>query len=298
MQLQSILDMYESCSGQVINREKSAVMFSKNTGDAYRVAVKRAMHTKKETVNERYLGLPVSVGQSKTKTFSYLKERVWKRIQGWKEKMLSRAGKEILIKAVAQAIPTYAMGCFDITKSLRNQISSMIARFWWGLQDNEHKIHWLSWERLVQPKEKGGLGFQDIHSFNLAMLAKQGWRIIHNAETVCARLLSAKYFPHGNILDAKPKRNMSYTWRSILQGLKLVKKGLIWRIRDGSSLNIWKDAWVPRSWSRQVITPRGHSVLTRVSNLIDPSTGTWDEELVKEIFWEEDAELILSLTVH
>ncbi|WVZ70076.1 hypothetical protein U9M48_018774 [Paspalum notatum var. saurae] len=101
MQLQSILDMYESCSGQVINREKSAVMFSKNTGDAYRVVVKRAMHIEKEIVNERYLGLPVSVGQSKTKTFSYLKERVWKRIQGWKEKMLSRAGKEILIKAVA-----------------------------------------------------------------------------------------------------------------------------------------------------------------------------------------------------
>ncbi|WVZ81974.1 hypothetical protein U9M48_029297 [Paspalum notatum var. saurae] len=80
MQLQSILDMYETCSGQVINREKSAVMFSKNTGDAYRVVVKRAMHIEKERVNERYLGLPVSVGQSKTKTFNYLKERVWKRI--------------------------------------------------------------------------------------------------------------------------------------------------------------------------------------------------------------------------
>jgi hypothetical protein len=58
----------------------------------------------------------------------YLKERMWQRIQGWKE-MLSRAGKEILIKAVAQAIPTFAMGCFNLTKGLCDQMSSLIGRF-------------------------------------------------------------------------------------------------------------------------------------------------------------------------
>jgi hypothetical protein len=57
--------------------------------------------------------------------------------------MLSHAGKEILIKVVAQAIPTYAMGCFDLTKGLCDEISSMIGRFWWSQQDNEKKIHWL-----------------------------------------------------------------------------------------------------------------------------------------------------------
>ena len=81
-------------------------------------------------MNERYLGLLVFVGQSRKKVFSYLKDRVWKRIQGWKEKMLSRAGKEVLIKAVAQATPTFAMGCFDITKDLCDQISTMICWYW------------------------------------------------------------------------------------------------------------------------------------------------------------------------
>ena len=76
--------------------------------------------------------------------FSYLKDKVWKRIQGWKEKLLSRAGKEILIKAVAQAIPTYAMSCFDLTKSLCDDISAMICWFWWAQQENEKKMHWLS----------------------------------------------------------------------------------------------------------------------------------------------------------
>jgi hypothetical protein len=55
------------------------------------------------------LGLPISVGKSKKKTFEYLKKRIWSQIQGWQEKLLTKAGKEILIKAVAQSIPTYAM---------------------------------------------------------------------------------------------------------------------------------------------------------------------------------------------
>ena len=93
----------------------------------------------KETMNERYLGLPVHVGKSRSSVFGYLKDRVWQRIQGWKEKLLSRAGKEVLIKAVAQAIPTFARGCFDITKDICDQISSMIGKFWWSSQDKEKK---------------------------------------------------------------------------------------------------------------------------------------------------------------
>ena len=62
---------------------------------------------------ESYLGLPTLVRRAKYQTFSYLKDRVWKKLQGWKGIMLSRAGKELLIKAVIQAIPTYNMGVFQ-----------------------------------------------------------------------------------------------------------------------------------------------------------------------------------------
>jgi hypothetical protein len=98
----------------------------------------------RESWSEKYLGLPVYVGQSKMKVFEYLKDRIWKRIQGWIEKMLSRAGKEILIKAIAQAIPTFAMSVFDLTKGLCEQMSAMICRYFWAQQDNDKKIHWIS----------------------------------------------------------------------------------------------------------------------------------------------------------
>ena len=61
-----------------------------------------------------YLGLPTLVGRTKYHTFSYLIDRIWKKLQGWKGKMLSKAGKEVLIKAVAQSIPTYTMSVFQI----------------------------------------------------------------------------------------------------------------------------------------------------------------------------------------
>jgi hypothetical protein len=120
---------------------------------------------------------------------------VLKILEGWKEKLLSKAGKEILIKAVAQAIPVYAMACFDLTKSLCDDISSMIGRYWWSNMDKENKIHWVSWENMTKPKKDGGLGFRDLHSFNLAMLARQTWRILKNPTSLCAEILSSQILP-------------------------------------------------------------------------------------------------------
>jgi hypothetical protein len=120
--LNHVLELYEACSGQKINKEKSSIMFSRNVQQTTREEVKQVLHLTSETSSEKYLGLPIQVGRSITNSFEYLKEKIWKQIQGWKEKLLSMAGKEILIKAVAQAIPTYAMACFDLTKKLLQSV--------------------------------------------------------------------------------------------------------------------------------------------------------------------------------
>lgn len=142
----------------MINLEKSSIMFSKNTREEIKALVMEDLQINVEAMNEKYLGLPVYMGRSRSQTFSYIKDRIWKKIQGWKEKMLSKAGKKILIKAVAQAMPAYAMSCFDLKKLLCDDISSMIGRYWWANMDNEKKTHWISWEIMCCRKEKGGGG--------------------------------------------------------------------------------------------------------------------------------------------
>jgi hypothetical protein len=141
----AILQAYEAASGQVINRDKSSILFSKNTPKRLKKSIMQIMGLQSENQGGKYLGLPTYIGRDRAKAFAFVKEKIWKRIIGWKERFLSKAAKEILIKAIAQAIPTYDMSCFDITKSLCDDISRMICRHWWSQMDDEHRAHWVSW---------------------------------------------------------------------------------------------------------------------------------------------------------
>ena len=78
--LQNILTLYEDCSGQTINKDKSSIMFSKNAKAAHKHQLMVGLDITIEARNDKYLGLPVYMGKSKAKTFTYLKERVWKRV--------------------------------------------------------------------------------------------------------------------------------------------------------------------------------------------------------------------------
>ena len=169
------------------------------------------------------MGLPSLVGRNKRNTFNEIKEKLHKKLAGWKEKMLSKAGKEVLIKAVAQAIPTYTMSCFKLLDALCEELTSMVRNFWWGQKVNEKKIAWLSWEKLCEPKCIGGMGFKKLQQFNLALLAKQGWRLQTNQNSLVYQVLKAKYFPRCDFIEASLGNNPSFSWRSIMSTQKLVR---------------------------------------------------------------------------
>lgn len=82
--------------------------------------------------------------RSKYQSLCWIKDRVWKKLQGWKECLLSQAGKEVLIKAVIQAIPSYVMSIIKFPKGFYVELSSMVARFWWSNKDNRNGMHWVN----------------------------------------------------------------------------------------------------------------------------------------------------------
>ena len=96
-----ILQTYARDSGQSINLEKSSAYFSSNTLDNQKQQILEILGVKEVDRFETYLGLPTLIGRAKYHTFSYLKDRIWKKLQGWKGMLLSRAGKEIIINTVA-----------------------------------------------------------------------------------------------------------------------------------------------------------------------------------------------------
>jgi hypothetical protein len=189
-----LLGQYEAASGQQLNHTKTSLFFSHNTRMDDKILILNGTGLNSTANFEKYLGLPALIGRSRISTFNGIKGWIWNRINGWKEKFLSHVGKEVLLKSVIQAIPTYTMSVFRLPKTLCKEINAMMGRFWWGHKENLSKIPWMSWKGMGKKKLEGGLGYRDLVSFNIALLAKQGWHLLKFPHTLAARVFKEKYF--------------------------------------------------------------------------------------------------------
>jgi hypothetical protein len=129
--LMRILGRYEQVSGQKVNIQKTSVFFSHNTSQERRQEILQLSGLTKTHHIDAYLGLPTFVGRSKNQAFCYIKEQVLNRLTNWKVNFLSQAGKEVLLKAVVQAVPTYCMGVFQLPITLCKDLNALMQNFWW-----------------------------------------------------------------------------------------------------------------------------------------------------------------------
>lgn len=134
--------------------------------------------------NSFYLGLPNVMGRNKSVVLGFLKEKMRSKIQSWEGQWLSRAGKELLLKTVIQALPSYAMNVFLLPQGMCKDLETMMCRFWWKSKSTTKGIHWKSWDKMTAHKSKGGMGFRNLHDSNLSLLSKQGWRLLCRPDTL------------------------------------------------------------------------------------------------------------------
>ncbi|KAL0324632.1 UNVERIFIED_CONTAM: putative ribonuclease H protein [Sesamum calycinum] len=151
MGIGGILGVYECSSRQTVNFEKSQMVFNTNVIHECQLTLAGILNVCIVKHLEKYLGLPSVLGHSKKIVFQGILEKIWTRLLGWKEKLLSTAGKEVLIKAVLQSIPTYVMQCFLLPINLLRQIQVAFTDFWW-FSPHWNKIHWLAWDTLCTSK--------------------------------------------------------------------------------------------------------------------------------------------------
>lgn len=201
----------------------------------------------------------------------------------------------MLIKSVAQAIPVYLMACFRLPRGLCENITSIIRQFWWGSKQGKWKPAWVSWDVLTHPKHLKGLGFRDMEIFNLALLARQSWRILQDPSSLSTRLLKVVYYPQSSILEAELGNHPSQIWRAIIDGRDILKQGLIRRIGNGATTDSWETNWIPRTGPMRPITSLVANPPTRVAELIDVTTPTWGEQLIRFVFMSFDADAILAI---
>ncbi|XP_057458358.1 uncharacterized protein LOC130749083 [Lotus japonicus] len=235
--ISDILNTYENASGQVINLEKSMLSVSRNVLDNSFSELKQLLGVKAVESFDKYLGLPTIIGKSKSQIFNFVKDRVWKKLKGWKEKFLSCAGREVLIKSFVQAIPSYVMSCFVLPDKSCAEIDAMIANFFWGGDATRRGLHWVKWSTMCRHKNDGGLGFCDFKTFNLSLVGKNWWRIYSQPSSLLAQVFKAVYFPRTNIWDARRGYWPSYAWSSIWKSKIIFEKGVRWRIGSGKKPN-------------------------------------------------------------
>jgi hypothetical protein len=192
-----VLKTFERGTGQLIKPLKCSMIFGNKCTTQDREKVLYMLNVANSVGESKYLGLRTPEGRMNKEKFKTTKERLVKRCSNWTEKHMSSAAKEVLIKSVAQVTPTYTMGVFKLPATTCDELTQIIRKFWWGEENGTRKVHWIAWDKLLAPKGKGGMEFRDMRLFNKALLARQAWRLIQFPNSLCARLLKAKYYPIG-----------------------------------------------------------------------------------------------------
>ncbi|CAN1764879.1 Uncharacterized mitochondrial protein AtMg00310 [Linum perenne] len=191
----------------------------------------------------------------------------------------------------------YAMASFLIPKTNIDKLNTIIGDFWWGKVDDRKKMHWVSWEKLCLPKEKGGLGFKDLQTFNHALLAKQTWRILQNPDLLLAKIYKARYFPNSSLMQAGKGANPSWGWRGILKGREIIKVGHRWQVGDGMQINPFLDQWIPTFPPTPILSMK-ESILDipfSVAGFIN--NGKWNHNKLNSIFSDDSIDKILSIPI-
>lgn len=175
-----------------------------------------------------------------------------------------------MIQSVLSAIPSYSMSLFLYPKQLYVSVNGLFLQFWRGGDAHQRKLHWVSWQRSCSSKSRGGLGFRDFKKFNLAYLAKQGWRLFHNQDSLWTRLWKGIYFPRSSFWQATPKRGSSWICQNMLVGQDVLCQGAQLNISDGTNTQLWIDPWIPLI-SNFIIPQPAHCpiAITKVADVID-----------------------------
>lgn len=235
--LMRLLRSYEKSSGQFTNTGKSSFYIGKRT--LHRAApIANITGITKSDFPIRYLGVPIFAGRSRLVYFEHLVDKVRRKLDGWKAKILSFAGKLTLLKAVLSSVPIYTLASSYVPITIIKRIEQIMSHFLWNSR-GERRMHWVNWDAVCSPKEEGGLGVRRLAHIQQGLHGKLMWLVLQG-DTLWGRFARSKYF-RGNYCVSK--HTTSPLWNSIASHESTLRSIGQWVVGRGD-ISFWSDNWL------------------------------------------------------
>ncbi|GJW17430.1 RNA-directed DNA polymerase, eukaryota, reverse transcriptase zinc-binding domain protein [Tanacetum coccineum] len=220
-----VLDIFHRASGLRINMSKSKLLGICVEANNLKYAAEKIGCSILKTPFT-YLGARVGAQMSRINAWKEITDGMVSRLSKWKVKTLSIGGRLTLLKSVLGATPIYHMSIFKAPMKVLQNMKAIRARFFNGADLNTRKACWVSWKRVLNSKDRGGLGVSSMFALNRALLFKWVWRFITHKNSMWVRVIKALHGSHGRIGSIT---NTSYpsVWLSILQEVEVLKSKCI-----------------------------------------------------------------------
>ncbi|KAG0491775.1 hypothetical protein HPP92_005173 [Vanilla planifolia] len=190
--LAGLLNSFMEASALTLNPSKSKVIHGKLTPKALVRSTKSILGFRRAHLPLAHLGCSLDRGRSKSIHFQPLLEKMARRIASWKNRLLSKGGKKILINSVLTSMSAYVSAVLLPPRTIIKAVERLLSRFFWGGNDNSSRHHWAAWGKIAKPTSSGGMGIRDLGSQVMAHSAKLWWRLF-NVRSPWADFIRSSY---------------------------------------------------------------------------------------------------------
>ncbi|GKA70238.1 hypothetical protein Tco_0776302 [Tanacetum coccineum] len=248
------LDEFKLTSGLVPSIPKSTAFFC-NVPNHVKISILNIMPFAEGNLPVKYLGVPLISSRLLNKDCKVLVEKAKNRIEDWKNKSLSFAGRLQLCKSVISSLHVYWASVLIIPKGIIYDIQSLIRGFLWCNGEYKRGKAKVAWDDICLPKSEGGLGLRSLDLFNMALMTTHIWNIVSNKESL---------------------------W--LLQLRVLVRPFFSVKLGNGRDTSVWHDSWCSHCPLSRLISPRdiyseGFNNQAMVADFVINNVWTWPQAL-------------------
>nr|CCA66235.1 hypothetical protein [Beta vulgaris subsp. vulgaris] len=249
--IKKVLILFHLASGLQINFHKSSLI-GINVSNQWMKDATASLLCKGGSLPFNYLGLPIGGDSSRIKTWEPILERISKKLDSWKGRLLSIGGRVTLIKSSISSLPLYFMSLFPIPRSVIEQINKLQRHFLWSGDRGKRALSQVAWKVIELPKAFGGLGIGNIFHRNLALLFKWIWKFFNDTSPLWRELIwhKYKYKQPLTIRDLDPPRQGG-PWQKIVSAIiksptakAIAINGVRSLVGDGALTLFWHDQWL------------------------------------------------------